>query len=284
MIEQFKHKLTNSFMLWFDHFLMDKGQAYMDLSSPILNNQLYEVSDDRIDDSYNVYSSPFKEWVYDESIGPVVTGVEDSSGNSYGRDDGIIFDYLNGRVLYTGELDSPQLLPTNALTKEINVYYTNENEEDLIIDRKFDHNVSATGAIDPYDQVVPAAFFSINKLDNDPLAFGGEQTTKSTVSVTILAENPYQLDGVLSIFADSQDEVFKQIPMNDHPLNENGDLKNGEPYSYTGLSSQYTDKPFLIQEVTTSKLTSSQSQKELLNNLYVGFVDFDIYINRFRFS
>lgn len=279
MIEQFQHKLTNSFMLWFDNFLMTKGEAYHSVSG-----ELFPTTDDRIDSDYNVYASSFKEWVFDDQIGGVVTGVQDASGNVYGRNDGIVIDYYNGRVLSTSELTSPVTpLPSTYSTKEVNVYFTNDTEEDLIVDRKYEYNHNATGAINPYDQVVPAVFFSVNSTDNDPLAFGGEQTTKVTINTTVLAENPYQLDGILSIFADSQDEIFNQIPMAAHPLNENGDLKSGIAYTYTGLASDYGGKPFFIDSVQSSKLTS-KAQRELAGDLYVGFIDFDIHTHRFRFS
>ncbi len=279
MIEQFQHKFTNSFMLWFDNFLMTKGQAYESVSG-----ELYPVLDERADSDYSIYASSFKEWVYDSSMGDIVTGVIDGSGNTYGRNDGIIFDYNNGRTLSTGALIEPVTpLPATYLKKEFNIYFTNDDEDDLIVDRKYEFGVNDTGAIAPYDLVVPAVFLSVNGVNNDPLAFGGEQETKVTAKAVVLAEHPFQLDGVLSIFADSQDEVFKSIPMSGHPIDENGDLKGALDYTYTGLASEYEGKPFYINNVTTSKLTQ-RALKELTNELYVGFIDFDIQVHRFRFS
>jgi hypothetical protein len=175
-------------------------------------------------------------------------------------------------------------LPTGYLRKEFNVYFTNDTEEDIIVDRKYDFGVDSTGAIAPYDLAVPAAFLSVNAVDNDPFAFGGEQETTVRAKAVILAEDPFQLDGVLSIFADSQDEVFNKIPMSGHPIDENGDLKSGENYTYTGLSSQYSNGlPFCVESSQTSKLTQ-KSMKNLANELYVGFIDFDIKVYRHRFS
>jgi len=71
--------------------------------------------------------------------------------------------------------------------------------------------------------------------------------------------------------------------MSGHPTNEYGDRKGGT-YSYDTLSNTYSNtKPFLVENVTTSKLTD-KARKSLANDLYVGFIDFDLKIHRFRFS
>ena len=88
MIEQFQHKFTNSFLLWFDNFLTTKGQAYQEVSG-----QLYPTTDYRVDSDYNVYTSSFKEWVYESGHGNIPTGVKDANNNTYDRSDGVVFDF-----------------------------------------------------------------------------------------------------------------------------------------------------------------------------------------------
>ena len=120
-------------------------------------------------------------------------------------------------------------------------------------------------------------------MENQGLAFGGEEQTTVRANAVVLSDDPYKLDGVLSIFGDSHNEVFNVIPMSGHPMNEYGDLKDGS-YSYTTLSNAYnSNKPFLVDNVTTSKLTD-KARKSLANDLYIGFIDFDLKIHRFRFS
>jgi hypothetical protein len=71
--------------------------------------------------------------------------------------------------------------------------------------------------------------------------------------------------------------------MSGYPITELGDLKNGE-YSYTDLISSYTGvDQFIIDKVRTSKLTD-RTRKTLANELYIGFVDFDILKYRYRFE
>jgi hypothetical protein len=280
MIEQFQHKLTNSFMLWFDNYLLTKGQAFTNTTG-----NFYNYTDTRIGSSYKAYGSPYKQWVADSSIAGanIPSGVY-VGGSFSGRNDGVILDFDNGRALL--ETNSSSLSVTGSFAvKDFNIYYSNETEEDLIVENKYMVNSRipsiSQSYIDPYDQAVPAIFLSLASMDNRGFALGGLQETSVRGNAVVLAENPYQLDGVLSIFADSKDEAFNAIPMTGNPFNEYYDLKDGT-YSYTDLKNQYSDgKPFYINDSTTSKLTD-KARKSLANDLYVGFIDFDIQQHRYR--
>jgi hypothetical protein len=276
MKEQFIHTLTNSFMLWFDNFLLKKGDAYSNQTG-----QFYHTPDDFLQDSYVPFSSPYKQFVSDSSIvgATLPTGI---AGNSH------YIDYDNGRIVETGSnYTSSSTITGTFAVKDFNIYFTNETEDDLIVEKKFELNSRIPtyndSGIDPYDQVVPAVFLSTATMQNNPLAFGGEEQTTVRANAVALSDDPYKLDGILSIFGDSHNEVFYPIPMSGHPMDEYGDLKNGS-YSYSTLSNEYSNnKPFLVDNVTTSKLTD-KARKSLANDLYVGFIDFDIKIHRFRFS
>lgn len=280
MIEQFQHKLTNSFMLWFDNYLLTKGEAFTNTTG-----NFYNYTDPRIGSAYKAYGSPYKQWVADSSVAGanIPSGVY-VGGSFSGRNDGVILDFDNGRALL--ETSSTSLNVTGSFAvKDFNIYYSNETEEDLIVENKYMVNSRipsiSQSYIDPYDQAVPAIFLSLASMDNRGFALGGLQETSVRGNAVVLAENPYQLDGVLSIFADSKDEAFNAIPMTGNPFNEYYDLKNGV-YSYTDLKNQYADgKPFYINESTTSKLTD-KARKSLANDLYVGFIDFDIQQHRYR--
>jgi len=412
MKEQFVHTLTNSFMLWFDHFLLEKGEAYSNQTGTF-----YHTPDGFLDDNYTPFSSPYKQFVNDSSIAGAIikTGIPelqgfqtytglsdndavdsfevqmnprlatpaeysgitfhdhgetwrsyesgDSAPNEYWRfrviDNGgpiwilnrisgastlthstaditypnprsdypwgmvwddtnsnglrnilsfdnpkdasnsdldhetysfatTILDYENGRIIETGSrlTDSSTITGTFAV-KDFNIYFTNETEDDLVVENKYELNSRIPtyneSGIAPYDQVVPAIFLSTATMQNEGLAFGGEESTTVRANAVVLSDDPYKLDGVLSIFGDSHNEVFYPIPMSGHPVNEYGDLKGGS-YSYDTLSSAYnSNKPFLVDNVTTSKLTD-KARKSLANDLYVGFIDFDLKIHRFRFS
>jgi hypothetical protein len=280
MIEQFQHRLTNSFFLWFDNYLLTKGQAYTNTTGTFFN---YE--DERLDSTYRVFGSAYKQWVNDSSI----LGAEIPSGvyanNSYiPRSSNLILDFENGRVLSTGLSTNANITGSFAI-KDFNVYFSNETEEDLIVENKYDINsrviLNDETYIIPYDYVIPAIFLSVESMNNKSFALGGLEETNIRAKAVIISENNYQLDGALSIFADSKNEVFAGIPMADHPYNEYNDLKTGF-YSYTDLKNKYDNETkFYINSVNTSKLTD-KSRKSLTSDIYVGFIDFDIQQHRYR--
>ena len=283
MIEQFQHKLTTSFSLWFDNFLLTKGEAFSNKTG-----QLFYYSDPRLDTRYKAYGSPYKQWVTDSSIAgaTIPTGVSVVGAGTSGRDDGVVFDFDNGRALFSGENTSMTVTGEFAV-KDFNVYLTNDTEDDLIVENKYVINSrlpsAEDGAIAPYDDVVPAIFLSVAQSENEAFALGGMQTTKVQAKAVILAEDTYQLDGVLSIFMDSVDEVISSIPMSGYPINELGDLKD-DTFNYTTTAENYNNETkFCVEKVRTSKLTD-RTRNVLANELYVGFIDFDIEQQRYRFQ
>jgi hypothetical protein len=279
MIEQFQHKATTSFMLWFDNYLLKKGQAYSNKSS-----SFYYYADDRLDDRFKAFGSPYKQWVNDSSItGATVPSGVYINGNFQPRSQNLLLDFNNGRALASGISNSASVSGSFAV-KDFNIYFTNDGEEDLIVDKKYTPNSrlfsAAQSYIEPYDNVVPAIFLSSQSINNAPFSFGGEDTTKIQMKAVVMAENSYQLDGALSIFADSLNEVFPTIPFSAHPSTEYGDIKNGF-YSYADLKNQYANQPlFFIEDVVTSKLTD-KARKALANDLFIGFIDFEIHQQRF---
>lgn len=280
MIEQFQHRLTNSFFLWFDNYLLTKGQAYSNLTGTFFN-----YNDERFDSSYKVFGSAYKQWVNDSSIAGanVPSGVY-VNGVFSGKNENLILDFENGRVL-SSELPANTAITGSFAVKDFNVYFSNETEEDLIIENKYDINsriiLNDESYIMPYDYVLPAIFLSVDSVQNKGFALGGMEETTIMAKAVVMAENNYQLDGVLSIFADSRNEVFRPIPMSDHPMNEFGDLKSGT-YSYIDLKNQFADNQnFYINNSNTSKLTD-KSRKSLASDIYIGFIDFEIQQHRYR--
>ena len=282
MKEQFQHKLTTSFFLWFDNFLLKKGEAYTNRTG-----EFFYYDDPRLDSTYVAYGSPFKQWVTDSSItGATIPSGVYVNGTFSARNSGVVLDYENGRALVSGSNIGASITGEFSV-KDFNTYITNDTEEDLIVENKYMVNSRLPSGpynyIEPYDDVVPAIFLSTSDSVNKPFAFGGEQETSVQVKAVILAEDTYQLDGVLSIFMDSIDEVITPIPMTGYPTTELGDLKN-DSYSYTGTTDGYsTETKFYINNVTTSKLTD-RDRKSLANEMYIGFLDFDIQQHRYRFT
>ena len=280
MKPQYQHELMTSFFLWFDHELLQKGEAYSNKTG-----QLYYMEDDRLPSDYVRYSSPYKQWVTDSSITGESNPTIPTGFMGSGRNDDFIFDFENGSVIHTGSssIGSDQTITGTFAVKDFNVYLSNSTEEDLIIEGKFKLNSrygnSATTGIQPYDQVTPAIFLNVEFSRNEGFAFGGMDKTSSTIKAVVLADNEYQLDGVLSIFADSARKIVPKIPFTAHPGTEYGDVKSGA-YNYNTLKNSYSSEPFFIDDVVVSKF-SDRAQSSVPGDIKVGFIDFDISTQRF---
>jgi hypothetical protein len=287
MIPQYQHQLTSSFLLWFDHFLLTKGQAYTNTTG-----QFSHYEDERLPSVYGVFGSQYKQWVTDSSVNGATIPSGVYVGNTfYGRATGAnndfsskILDFDNGRALISG-LATGSTVTGSFAVKDFNVYYSNETEEDLIVEKKFSLNSRIGGNeeflyVPPYDQVVPAIYICNASSQNKPFAFGGLDQTVTSMNAVVIAENPYQLDGVLSIFTDSSDKVVPLLPFEEYPYTEYGDLKSGY-YNYQTLKDKYLEtSKFFIEKATTSKM-SDKVRKSLINDLYVGFIDFDVSMMRY---
>tara|TARA_E500000318_G_C3557568_1_gene211828 strand:- start:62 stop:913 length:852 start_codon:yes stop_codon:yes gene_type:complete len=280
MKPQYQHELMTSFFLWFDHELLQKGEAYSNKTGT-----LYAKADSRLPDNYISLQSNYKQWVNDSSVTGETNPIIPTSFGGSGRSNNIIFDFENGRLIETGgSLSVGDTLTGTFAVKDFNIYLTNESEEDLIVENKFTLNsrygTPTISGIEPYDQIIPAIFINSEFMRNEGFAFGGEDKTTNTIKAVVLAENDYQLDGVLSIFADSARKSFSKIPFSGHPVTEYGDIKN-ESYLYKSLSNAYSaSNPYYIEDVIVSKF-SERAQSKVPGDIKVGFIDFDVSTLRY---
>jgi len=273
MKPQYQHNVTTSFALWLDHHLLNKGEAYVNQTGTF-----YNYADPRLPSTYKVFGSQYKQWVYDSSV----TGATVPSGvyvNSVfvPRSNGMILDYMNGRVLTTG-IAANAIVTGSFAVKDFNIYLSNENEDDLIIENNLEANQKFpwTGSyIQPYDQLVPAIYVISESMDNKPFAFGGEDESRSSMKCVVFADNTYHLDGVLSLFSDTVRKVFKEKDFSAYPISEYGDIK-APPYSYDDYYlNPNINAELFIDDVTVSKLKDSRSRTANPKS-YVGFMDFEI--------
>jgi len=279
----FTHNVINSFFLWFDNFLMTKGDAYKTYTT-----KLYNYQDPRLGGDKVVYGSPYKQWVYDKNI----TGATIPSGFTINNQfvstgtSGMRIDFDNGRIIFNSGVSTGLNITGTYSVKEVNSYITDQPEDNLIIENKFVTNSRFTVSenyIAPYNPVTPCIFASIETSHNTAFAFGGEDETKCIIKVVAFCENLYQLDGVLSVFGDSYNEIFSIIPMTGHPLGEFNEMKTGAyptGYDYKNLSNAYNSQTLFISSVESSKIRDSVI-KELNPILHIGFLDFEIKTYRY---
>lgn len=279
----FSHDVINSFILWFDNYLMKKAEAYKTYTT-----KLYYYEDARLYNGQVAYGSPYKQWVFDRSItgavfpsGVYVNGTFVPEGTS-----GMLFDYNNGRIVFNSGVSKNLNITGTYTVKEINVNINDQPEDNLVIDNKYIPNsrfLTSETPIRPYNPVTPCTFFSIENVDNKPFAFGGEDQTTILIKAIPFCENLYQLDGVLSTFADSFNEVFSKIPMTQHPINEYGSIKTGlypTGFYYDQVNLANSATTFFISDVNVSKVRDD-IMKELNPIMHIGFIDFEIKTFRY---
>jgi len=262
---------------------MTKGEAYKTYTT-----KLYNYEDPRLGGGKVVYGSPYKQWIYDKNItsatipsGFTINNQFVSTGTS-----GMKIDFDNGRIIFNSGVSTSLNITGTYSVKEVNSYITDQPEDNLIIENKFVTNSRFTVSetyIAPYNPVTPCIFASIETSHNTAFAFGGEDETKCIIKVVAFCENLYQLDGVLSVFGDSYNEIFSIIPMTGHPLGEFNEMKTGAyptGYNYKNLSKSYNSQTLFISHVETSKIRDSVI-KELNPILHIGFLDFEIKTYRY---
>jgi hypothetical protein len=278
MKPQFQHKLATSYMLWFENYLFKKSEAYS-----IQTGSFSHYVDDKLPSSFQAFGSNYKQLIYDSSLPNVYIPSGIYIDNSYieFEQNNNIFDFDNGRFLTQSYPSTSEVIGTFTI-KDISIYYTNDTEEGIVLNVQEQINNSVENKHEfyaPQDQKLPAIYLSNQTMQNIPFAFGGMNETITKTKAVVIANNSFDLDSILSIFGDSYNEVIPLCDFDSHPLTEVGYLKNGY-YSYDDIKSQYQDIIF-IKSVTTSKLTDKVKQN-LLKDLYIGFIDFDLSMYRYR--
>lgn len=281
MRELYTHKVMTSFYMWFDHTLTNVGQAFTNYSG-----DLFYREDDRLDGVAKTFSSPFKQWIADSSIGGAIVpngvtinGVFTPRGTS-----GCMLDFDNGRVLLDPSVPEETQVYAQYSLKSLNVYFAEDNEQDLLFAKTFNLNsrygdVSPTG-LPPYDYVLPACFIMQNTSNNEPFALGGEQDSKSKIRVIIMTDQGHDLDGTISLFRDLRDSNIAFFSGAQYPFNEYGDLKSGS-YNYLDLVNQNQDQRMLFLEKVTSSKIINVSERRNFPNIKFGILDF--YLSEPRF-
>lgn len=301
MKPQFQHEATTSFALWLDNYFIRNGEAFSNKEG-----ELYYTEDERLP-SYpedpvfglSSYNSEYKQWVCNHDAtqeGAIVpSGVYIDTGAGYDfcqrGQSGVSIDFENGRVLVSGVFfptTYDQLkIKSQFSVKDINIYLTDDVEENLVLQNKLNINSrtvpdlgKGTG-LAPYEQVAPAAFVSLERSENTPFAFGGEDMTHMYYRVVIFAENLYQLDGAMALCADAHNAGICNIGYDDYPLNEFGDTKDYYfSYHETARNSEKVPKIMFVDNVRSSKI-SERLTKTTNPNLFLGFVDFEVCQSRF---
>lgn len=277
----FDHELLSSFYLWCDDRLNYFAEAYQ----PSISHTFQYVDSIDVPSGWNAFYSPYRQFVWASDKTTVADEV--TIGGTVIKDkDGIYIDYNNGRVLV--DTSDPRFGSSTSLNitgdfayKTVNVYITDETEENVILNSDFIISPSdqtymqANGGFSDKMYTLPAIFLTLSNSSNEPFAFGGMDNTVVNIRSVIVADSNYTLDGVLSIFRDSARTNFPLIDFGDFPFGEFNHIKS-HPYKYQDLAT-LTNQNCFIDEVVASKLTDRSRERITGSKDYkIGFLDFKV--------
>ena len=276
MIKQLPNKVTSSFYQWFDHTLITEGEGYINKTG-----NLYPQTDSRIGGYYK-YASPHKQWVSDQSA----TGASIPSGifvsNSFVPFSGnsLFPDWNNGRILSQNSLSGS--LRANYCTKNFNVYLTNESEEKIVFQNKYQFNnfysIPQSG-IQPYSMVLPACFILIGGTESETYSMGSSDFQKEIMKfrVVVMGNHLEDIDSCIGLFMTKKDKCFKLLEYSDSPYNEYGGFKASFPsgYNYSSLADSKDSELVNIDLVNSSKLYAA-SHEFLPQGMQVAFMNFNL--------
>ena len=254
MKAQYENKVVSSFLLWFDHTLLDKGEAFTNFGS-----RFFDVATSYY--NYETFGAPYKQFVSDSSIanadiisGLYVSGTAAANFREVGVGGLEDINFNEGHAYFDHDVIADQI-SGNYAVKEFNVYLTNKIEQDILFESKISlrnkTSQTVTG-LAPNISTYPAVFIKNNGGSNTEFSFGGEEMTRNEIRAIVLADSNFSLDAVCSIFKDTVRENIKLIEESDYPFNALGGLKNGASYNYNNLISTIAEEVY-IDEVNVTK-------------------------------
>lgn len=273
---QFDHIIQSSFYLWFDDQVTSQIQAVTSGTS-----QTFYYSDLGVDVPSNLvaYYAPDRQLVANGTgvpSGVYVNGALVNQGTN-----NLMIDFNAGRVVMDSSQGTSLTVSGNFDRKDVNVYITNESEEQLLLNNDFILSSNGKTWLESKDELgtpnytIPAAFVSCNGSDNAPFAFGGLDETTTKIRTVFITEDNYTLDGLLSAFRDTAKTCFPLMSYDAFPFGEYFHIKQ-PPYSYTGLKAAYpNNKKVYIHNVAVSKLYDRSSLR-IHKDLLIGFADFEL--------
>ena len=198
MKPQFENKAMSSLLLFVDHQVCNKGEAFTNHGS-----KFYSVPSKW--NNYYAYATPFKQLVADQSI----TGANQLSGVYV---NGVFttgsplqsVNHHEGLAVFTSSQSTT--ISGNYAVKDYNVYLTSKTEEELLFETKFELSPKVTQTVTGLklnQQTYPAIFIRNEGGRNEPFAFGGEDMTHVNAGMVILGDSAYSVDAVCSILKDS---------------------------------------------------------------------------------
>lgn len=274
MLKSPVNDLYYSTVLYLQHQIEQHGQGYTNISGA----RFYKVSDPELPNN-TVYASPFKQFVYDDSVagatipsGVYINNVFCNKGVS-----GLKIDYLNGRVILSGGNQYKNLTISGSFAvKDFNIYPSTESDEELIFETKYEINPSYSKALSGIAKdalVVPGIFMVNSNFRNEENSFGGLCDFISNIHMVVISDSKDQLDALGNLIVDQKYSSFPVVDKT--PLNFYGDFKSGN-YNYINYVNLSGQPLAYIAQADFYKLNNKDFGKRY-PDLKIGFADLEIY-------
>jgi len=249
----FLNALPSSFSLFLNNSLQYFSSGYKTTSG-----SLYQTSDPNFS-QYQIWGSPFTQWVFDESVTSIPSGVYDN-GTFIPRGTGVSLDFLRGRILTTGTLTNPTL---QYSIPDFNLYYTDSfDDADFLIETAFTLKPTipqVTGAVGYNSQVVPCIYFQTDTQENKAISIGQLKNANNVINCYVVATNAFELDACVGALCDTARKYFPLFTPTEMPFNYLGDLKSGN-YNYLTDVGNISNQVF-ISQVKVNQFEEGENKK-----------------------
>ncbi len=284
MNPQLDHLVMSSFKLFIEHEILKYGAAHFPIST-------YFYPTQNLINGLNTYSAPFKPIIGDNSISNItgITGVylnDTLVGLGISGFSGI--NYAEGWVYFTGNM-AGNTISGNYSVPEFNVSLTSKPEEELLFETKFNKRPrtlrQATG-LSSEETTYPIVYLKNDGGSNAEWAFGGVEDTNINIKGIVIADSQFNLDGVCSIFRDTNRKYVALISGNQMPFNALGDYRSGVAYNYDSLiaSKLQTNNSFYIDDINVlgfSRYSKILGELKSINpEIYPALIEWNVSIIR----
>tara|TARA_Y100000361_G_scaffold72872_1_gene64585 strand:+ start:800 stop:1663 length:864 start_codon:yes stop_codon:yes gene_type:complete len=280
MKPQFDNQVLSSFLLWFDHTLLDDGEAYQNTTG-----QFYNVSQEFA--GYQTYASSYSQIVSDASItgASIPTGLYVGSNLvnvGQGASTGLYaIDYNNGRSYWSGEQGGN--VTGSFAIKDFNTFLTNRTEDEILFQSQYTNrnkisNVVPTG-LEPDTKTYPVVYIKNDGSTNDPFAFGGQDSTVIDIRAIVIADSQFEIDAIGSLFRDQARKYFCLFEPSEMPFDQFGYYRNDVQYNYESVvGGKGAGQKCFIEEVNISRFDRvlENEVRKFNPNVYSTLIDFEI--------
>jgi hypothetical protein len=287
MLYQYDNLATSSFLLWLDHEIIERGQAYTNYGT-----KLYRMPPNI--NGYVTYATPFSQLVSDTSIAGanVLTGLYLNNVFVTPGTSGFVgFNHSKGQAYFSTGLANSITVSGNYAIKDINITMPNIPDISVLFEtkmgvrNKISANPNNSTGIGNSELTYPAIFCRNVGGENLPMAMGGIDETITEIELYIFADSQFLLDGVKSIIKDRRHDLIPLISANRMPFNNIGIFKNNIPYNYDTMTSGIVagGSGILVKEVVVTDFNRRglfQEAQSLTQDCYFAVADIKLSLPR----